>query len=118
MHWRAGKYSSDVSEWATHAHAALVDGELADGLVVRGAAHLEHGEPTLHLAEHLDVAQQDDGVREREYMIIREEVERVVRRSVPPEGPLQTADAVATVSRFVDQAEFIGVRLLEKEREE
>ena len=53
----------------------------------------------------------------REFMIIREELERVVRASVPPNGPLGMTDAVGTVSRFVDQAEYIGVRVLEKERE-
>ena len=53
----------------------------------------------------------------REFMIIREELERVVRASVPPNGPLGMTDAVGTVSRFVDQAEYIGVRVLEKEQE-
>jgi hypothetical protein len=53
----------------------------------------------------------------REFMIIREELEHVVRFAVPANGPLQEADAVATVSRFVDQAEYLGVRALEKARE-
>ena len=54
----------------------------------------------------------------REFMIIREELERVVRRAVPPDGPLEPAGAVATVNRFLDQAEYIGVRALEKARED
>jgi hypothetical protein len=54
----------------------------------------------------------------REFMIIREELERVVRLSVPPRATLQAADAMATVNRFVDQAEYIAVRALEKVREE
>ena len=52
----------------------------------------------------------------REFMIIREELERVVRRAVPPQGPLEPASAVATVNRFLDQAEYISVRSLEKAR--
>ncbi|CAN5888366.1 hypothetical protein BH11GEM1_BH11GEM1_24070 [soil metagenome] len=51
----------------------------------------------------------------REFMIIREEVERVVRDAVPADGPLEPIDAVATVNRFLDQSEYIAVRVLEKE---
>jgi len=54
----------------------------------------------------------------REFMIIREELERVVRRSVPSVGALSVEDALATVNRFIDQAEYIGVRKLERERGE
>ena len=54
----------------------------------------------------------------REFMIIREELDRTVRRFVPPGGPLEPGTAVATVNRFVDQAEYISVRALEKERDE
>jgi signal transduction histidine kinase len=54
----------------------------------------------------------------REFMIIREELERVVRRSVPEQGAPEAANAVATVNRFVDQAEYIAVRSLEKARED
>jgi glutamate---cysteine ligase / carboxylate-amine ligase len=43
-----------------------VDGELADVLVVAEPAHLEHREAAAHLAVHLHVAQQDDGVGEVE----------------------------------------------------
>lgn len=53
----------------------------------------------------------------REFMIIREELERVVRRAVSPERPLDPAVAVATVNRFLDQAEYISVRALDKARE-
>ena len=54
----------------------------------------------------------------REFMIIREELERVVRRSVPSVGALSVEDALATVNRFIDQAEYIGVRKLGGERGE
>lgn len=52
----------------------------------------------------------------REFMIIREELERVVRRSVPSAGALTIDDALAAVNKFIDQAEYIGVRKLERER--
>jgi hypothetical protein len=54
----------------------------------------------------------------REFMIIRDELERVVRRSVPAYVPLDADDAVAMVNRFVDQAEYLGVRALEKARDD
>lgn len=54
----------------------------------------------------------------REFMIIREELERVVRRSIPVQGALEVTAAVATVNRFVDQMEYIAVRSLEKARED
>ena len=54
----------------------------------------------------------------REFMIIREEVERVVRRAVPSAGALSVEDALAAVNKFIDQSEYIGVRKLERERGE
>lgn len=54
----------------------------------------------------------------REFMIIRDALEQVVRRAVPPQGPLEPAGAVATVNRFLDQAEYISVRSLEKARDD
>src|SRR5206468_2491878 len=59
VHWRTTQNPGDVSKCATHLHSTLADGELANGLVVRGAAHLEHGQAALHLAEHLDIAEQN-----------------------------------------------------------
>ena len=96
-------------------------------LVVEEAA----GEPTPLLADAMEiqrlVAERHGAQRarlgwteaslRREFMIIREELERVVLRAVPPDTALQAADAVATVNRFVDQAEYIGVRALEMARE-
>lgn len=52
----------------------------------------------------------------REFMIIREELDRVVRGAVPAKGPIQAADALATVSKLLDQAEYVSVRELEKQR--
>jgi hypothetical protein len=54
----------------------------------------------------------------REFMIIREELEAVVRRFVPEESALSAADAVAMANRFLDQAEYLGVRALEKARDD
>ena len=54
----------------------------------------------------------------REFMIIREELERVVRNAVPAGGVLQMADALAALNRFIDQAEYVGVRRLARERVE
>lgn len=54
----------------------------------------------------------------REFMIVREEVERVVRRAVPSAGALPVEDALAAVNKFIDQSEYISVRKLERERGE
>ena len=54
----------------------------------------------------------------REFMIIRDELERVVRRSMPTHVDLAADDAIAIVNRFVDQAEYLGVRALESARED
>ncbi|MEP6731686.1 MAG: ATP-binding protein [bacterium] len=54
----------------------------------------------------------------REFMIIREELDHVIRRSMPTGVALQLEDAIATVARFVDQSEYLGVRALEKTRED
>ena len=52
----------------------------------------------------------------REFMILREELGRVVRVSVPSGAPLSIDDAISAVNRFVDQAEYVSVRALERER--
>jgi signal transduction histidine kinase len=52
----------------------------------------------------------------REFMIIREELERVVQRGFRHGRKLQVEDAVAVLERFVDQAEFVTVRALEAVR--
>src|SRR5689334_11370694 len=64
LHWRAANYSRRVAERTTDLHSAFADREFANRLVMPRAAHLEHRQPALHLAEHLDVAQEDDGVGE------------------------------------------------------
>jgi signal transduction histidine kinase len=84
---------------------------LADGVEIQRLVAERHG------AQRARLGWTEAALR-REFMIIREELERVVRRAVPPDGALKAVDAVATVNRFVDQAEYIGVRSLEKARED
>jgi signal transduction histidine kinase len=116
-----------TSQVADHLTTLLADiaGAL---LVVEEAA----GEPSTLLADAMEIqrlvserhgAQRarlgwTEAALRREFMIIREEIERVVRRYVPPQGPLKAADAIATVNRFIDQSEYLGVRALEKARED
>jgi signal transduction histidine kinase len=49
----------------------------------------------------------------REFMIIREELERVVQRGFRHGRRLQVEDAIAVLERFIDQAEYVAVRALE-----
>ena len=83
---------------------------LADGVEIQRLIAERHG------AQRARLGWTEAALR-REFMIIREELERVVRRFVPPQGPIQVADAVSIVNRFLDQAEYISVRALEKARE-
>ena len=51
----------------------------------------------------------------REFMIIREELSQMVGKGVTPGGSLNVSVAVGALGRFVDQAEYAGVRSLERE---
>lgn len=53
----------------------------------------------------------------REFMIIREEVERAVLKCMPTGKTLEPTDAVTIVNKFVDQAEYLSVRALERVRD-
>jgi hypothetical protein len=46
----------------------------------------------------------------REFMIVREEVERVIREASTPDDPLPIEDGVAVIGRFLDQSEYVAVR--------
>jgi signal transduction histidine kinase len=48
----------------------------------------------------------------REFMIVREELERVVRNASEFGDPLPVEDGTAVIGRFLDQAEYIAVRAL------
>ena len=80
---------------------------LADAMEIQRLVSERHG------AQRAQLGWTEAALR-REFMIIREELEQVVRRSVPAGGPVRISDALAAVNRFVDQAEYIGVRTLEK----
>ena len=83
---------------------------LADAMEIQRLVSERHGTQRAQLAF-------TESAMRREFMIIREELEHVVRRSVPERGLLQVADAVATVSRFIDQSEYLAVRAMEQARE-
>ena len=80
---------------------------LADGMEIQRLLAERHGAQRARLGW-------TEAAMRREFMIIREEVEQVVRRHVPRDGPMPMADALAAVNRFLDQAEYISVRELEK----
>lgn len=88
-----------------------VDGEasplLADAMEIQRLVSERHGAQRARLGW-------TEAAMRREFMIIREEVGSVVRRAVPQSGPLRVDDALAATNRFLDQAEYIGVRTLEK----
>jgi signal transduction histidine kinase len=46
----------------------------------------------------------------REFMIVREEIERVIRDASTREDPLPVEDGVAVIGRFLDQSEYVAVR--------
>ena len=46
----------------------------------------------------------------REFMIVREEVERVIRAASSPEDPLPVEDGVSVIGRFLDQSEYVAVK--------
>ena len=48
----------------------------------------------------------------REFRIVREELERVVREASDAEDPLPVEDGVAVIGRFLDQSEYVAVRAL------
>jgi len=48
----------------------------------------------------------------REFMIVREELERVVRSASSHPNPLPVEDGIAVIGRFLDQSEYVAVRSL------
>jgi signal transduction histidine kinase len=48
----------------------------------------------------------------REFMIVREELERVIREASDFGMPLPVEDGVAVIGRFLDQSEYVAVRAL------
>jgi hypothetical protein len=48
----------------------------------------------------------------REFMIVREELERAIRDASDPGDPLPVEDGIGVIGRFLDQSEFVAVRAL------
>jgi hypothetical protein len=46
----------------------------------------------------------------REFMIVREEIERVIRDASTADNPLPVEEGVAVIGRFLDQSEYVAVR--------
>jgi hypothetical protein len=53
-----------------------------------------------------------EAVLRREFMVIREELERLVRYASEFDEPLPVEDGIGVIGRFLDQAEYIAVRAL------
>ena len=81
---------------------------LADAMEIQRLVSERHG------AQRARLGWSESAMR-REFMIIREELDRLVRQAVPPSGELTAEDATTALCRFVDQAEYVGVRALERE---
>lgn len=64
MNEMTGQDTRDVVERFAYVHSFAVDGELADVFFVRRTAHLQHRHAAAHLAVHLHIAEQDNGVRD------------------------------------------------------
>ena len=108
-------------------HLTTMLADIAGALVIIEEAC---GEPTLNLADSVEiqrlVAERHGAQRaalcwtetalRREFMIIREEVERAVLQCMPSGLAVEPADAVEIVNRFVDQAEYLSVRSLDRAR--
>jgi signal transduction histidine kinase len=122
MPMAAGLRTSQVAD-----HLSTLLADIAGALVVVEEAA---GEPSTLLADAMEIQRLvserhgtqrarlgwTEAAMRREFMIIREELEQVVRRHVLPGSVIEPDDAVETVSRFVDQAEYVAVRALEKAR--
>ena len=78
---------------------------LADAVEIQRLIAERHG------AQRHRLGWSESAVR-REFMIIREELENVIRAVSPGGGPLPLEESVTVVGRFLDQAEYLAVRAL------
>jgi hypothetical protein len=90
-----------VMEEAKGAHSAT----LADAVEIQRLISELHGAQRQRLGW-------SEAVLRREFMILREELERLVRSASEFGEPLPVDDGIAVIGRFLDQAEYIGVRAL------
>ncbi len=66
----AGEHIGRLSEGFSKVHAGPVDGEPANLLGVLASAHLQHHESAVHRVLLLNVAEQDDRIRERRNVLL------------------------------------------------
>lgn len=78
---------------------------LADAMEIQRLISERHG------AQRQRLGWTESAVR-REFMIVREELERVVRDASEFGDPLPVEDGLAVIGRFLDQSEYIAVRAL------
>jgi len=78
---------------------------LADAVEIQRLISERHG------AQRQRLGWTESDVR-REFMIVREEIERAVREASEFGDPLPVEDGVAVIGRFLDQSEYIAVRAL------
>jgi hypothetical protein len=90
-----------VMEEAKGAHSAT----LADAVEIQRLISELHGAQRQRLGWN-------ESVLRREFMILREELERLVRNASEFGEPLPVDDGIAVIGRFLDQAEYIAVRAL------
>ena len=79
---------------------------LADAMEIQRLIAERHGTQRARLGWN-------ESAMRREFMIIREELSRAIRESVVVVEGLSADDAMSSLSRFVDQAEYVAVRSLE-----
>ncbi|MGI8400329.1 MAG: PAS domain-containing sensor histidine kinase [Gemmatimonadaceae bacterium] len=58
----------------------------------------------------------DEAALRREFMIVREELERMVREASTGVDPLPVEDGVLVIGRFLDQSEYVAVKALNAAR--
>jgi hypothetical protein len=80
-------------------------GTLADAVEIQRLISERHG------AQRKRLGWSEAALR-REFMIVREELELVIRKSSKFGDPLPVEDGVAVLGRFLDQAEYVAVRAL------
>jgi hypothetical protein len=80
-------------------------GTLADAVEIQRLISERHG------AQRQRLGWSESALR-REFMIVREELERVIRKASEFGDPLPIEDGLAVLGRFLDQAEYVAVRSL------
>ena len=80
-------------------------GTLADAVEIQRLISERHG------AQRQRLGWTESGLR-REFMIVREEIERTIRNASGFGDPLPVEDALTVLGRFLDQCEYIAVRAL------